>query len=377
MKKILQTIAGFGAHSGGTSTCTYDLLSAMHNIGYYVDLMTIQSNDLMGDGEEWIKALPNDAITPYGYSSNMNEFLGQSDYDLYHTNGMWMHCNHETCVAARRKGKPYIITPHGMLYPQALARSSWKKKLLLAVGGVSKDLRSAACIHATCKEEMEHYRALKYKNPVAVIPNPVPTPDFVREIWRENSVKRIGFLGRLHPRKNVETLLDAWIMLANKVKNAQLVIMGKGDDVYEQMLKDKVRQHNMQNVEFAGFVTGREKFEKLASLTALCVPSDFEDFGMIVTEALSVGTPVIASQGTPWQDLESYHCGYWLNNDTQTIAKAIMKMFGLPSSELFQMGENGKRLVENKYKDTQVAAMMKRLYEWILNGGKKPEFVYE
>ena len=56
--KILQTIAGFGAHSGGTSTCTYDLLSAMHRIGCDVDLMTLSAPDLMGHGEPWIKALP-------------------------------------------------------------------------------------------------------------------------------------------------------------------------------------------------------------------------------------------------------------------------------------------------------------------------------
>jgi len=374
--KILQTIAGFGAHSGGTSTCTYDLLSAMHRIGCNVDLMTLGSTDLMGKGEQWIKALPDDGKTPYGYSRNMNKFLQQTDYNSYHTNGMWMHCNHETCLMARKKGKPYIITPHGMLYPQAMARSAWKKKLLLAVGGVDKDLKLATCIHATCKEEMEHYRALGYKNPVAVIPNPVPVPVFLHEIRRENSVKRIGFLGRLHPRKNVEALIDAWIMLGDKIKDAQLLIMGKGDAAYEQMLKDKVRQHGLKNVTFAGFVTGREKFEKLASLTALCVPSDFENFGMIVTEALSVGTPVIASLGTPWQELNTCHCGYWISNEVQAVADVLERLLDLPSSELIQMGENGKQLVESKYKDTQVAYMMKRLYEWILNGGEKPEFVY-
>ena len=100
---ILQTIAGLSAHSGGTSTCTYDLLSAMQRIGFPIDLMTLQSNDLLGKGENWIKILPNDAISPYGYSSNMNRFLEKSDYDLYHMNGMWMHCNHITCAIARKK----------------------------------------------------------------------------------------------------------------------------------------------------------------------------------------------------------------------------------------------------------------------------------
>lgn len=374
--KILQTIAGFGAHGGGTSTCTYDLLTAMHKIGCDVDLLSVQADDLMGHGETWIKAISNDSITPYGYSRNMNRFLWHSNYDLYHTNGMWMHCNHATCDVARRKGRPYVITPHGMLYPQAMARSAWKKQLLLKFGGVDKDLRHAACIHCTCAEEMQHYRSLGYKNPVAVIPNPVPIPPFVNELQNDRSVKRIGFLGRLHPRKNVEALIEAWIELGDKVKQAKLVIMGKGDADYEQHLKDMMRNHSMLNVEFAGFVTGREKFDRLASLTALCVPSDFENFGMIVTEALSVGTPVIASLGTPWQELNTEHCGYWVQNDVRTLTETIGKVLNLPDDEICQMGENGKRLVKRKYQDTNVAMMMKQLYTWVLNGGNKPDFIY-
>ena len=374
--RILQTISGFGAHSGGTSTCTYDLLTAMHRMGCQVDLMTIKTDDLMGHGEAWIKALDNDCISPYGYSRNMNRYLRQTDYDLYHTNGMWMHCNHETCVAARRKGKPYIITPHGMLYPQALARSAWKKKLLLAWGGVDKDLKEAACIHCTCREEMMHYRALGYRNVVAVIPNPVPIPDFMDGLENERSIKRIGFLGRLHPYKNVEALLNAWFLLGKKVQDAQLILMGKGEPEYETILKEKVHQHRVTNVKFVGFINGKDKFEQLASLTALCVPSYSENFGMTVAESLLMGTPVIASLGTPWEELNTRHCGYWVNNDVQTLAETIEKVLSLPAEEITAMGENGKRLVQERYRDTQVAGMMAQLYTWIISGGAKPAFVY-
>lgn len=375
--KILQTISGFGSCSGGTSTCTYDLISAMHGIGSDVDLMTIQSTDLMGKGETWIKALPNDAITPYGYSQNMNRFLKQSDYNLYHTNGMWMHCNHVTCVTARQKEKPYIITPHGMLHPLAMKRSAWKKNIILSLGGANKDLKLANCIHVTCREEMNNYRNLGYKNPVAIISNPFNAPLYLNEIKNNRNLQRIGFLGRLYPYKKVDALIDAWISLGAAVKDAQLIIMGKGEIQYEQILKERVQQHGLKNVEFAGFVTGREKFERLASLTALCVPSDFENFGMIVTEALSVGTPVIASLGTPWEELNTEHCGYWVRNEVSTLAETIEKVLSLSVEEITVMGENGKRLVQSKYQDTQVATMMQQLYEWILNGGTKPKFVYE
>lgn len=375
--KFLQTIANLGIHSGGTTTCIYDLLLAMHHINDNVDLMTLHTSDIVGHGENWIKALSNDVITPYEYSRNVKCFLKHSNYDLYHTNGMWLYCNHATCCIARKKNKPYIITPHGMLYPQALARSAWKKKLMLTIGGINKDLRLADCIHCTCLEEMKHYRDLGYKNPVAVIPNPVPVPSFIDELTSERKIKRIGFLGRLHPRKNVEALLDAWILLGTKVKDAQLVIMGKGDFAYEKILKEKVKQSGIMNVEFAGFVNGREKFERLASLTTLCVPSDFENFGMIVTEALSVGTPVIASLGTPWQELNTEHCGYWVANDIKTLAETIEQVLSLPEDEIRCIGENGKKLVREKYQDIQVAKKMIELYDWLATEEKEPEFVYK
>ena len=97
---------------------------------------------------------------------------------------------------------------------------------------------------------------------------------------------------------------------------------------------------------------------------------------MIVTEALSVGTPVIASLGTPWEELNTCHCGYWVSNDVHTLADTIAQVLALPADEISQMGENGKRLVRDKYQDAQVAKMMAQLYCWIIDGGKKPEFVY-
>lgn len=374
--KILQTIAGFGAHSGGTSTCTYDLLSAMHRIGCNVDLMSIQSKDLMGHGEEWIKVLPNDAITPFGCSLNMKKVLSQSDYDLYHTNGLWMYCNHVTASVARKKGKPYIITPHGMLYPQALARSAWKKRLMMCLC-FDKDIRGASCIHATCMQEMKYYRDLGYRNPVAVIANPVPIPDYIEKIKPQREKKRIGFLGRLHPYKNVSELIEAWGSLGNATQNAELYIIGKGDESYEAELKKLVQTLELTNVIFVGFINGREKFEKLATLTALFVPSISENFGMTIAEALVMKIPVMASLGTPWEELNSHHCGWWVNNDVQTLAQTIEKALSLSDDEIEAMGERGKKLVIEKYGDIQVATQMKRLYEWILYGGTKPDFVYE
>lgn len=198
--KVLQTIAGFGALYGGIATCTYDLIRAMYNIGFPLDLLTLEVRNpmdkLMGKGEDWIKALPNDAITPYEYSKSIALYLKNKEYDLYHTNGLWMYCNHATCSIARRKHKPYIITPHGMLYPDALLRSYWKKWPLIQLC-FRKDINHADCLHVTCKPEMEHVRQFGYRNAIAIIPNPANLPGYLNEI----AAKKPSFLGCNRLRK--------------------------------------------------------------------------------------------------------------------------------------------------------------------------------
>ena len=172
-------------------------------------------------------------------------------------------------------------------------------------------------------------------------------------------------------------MIKAWAQLAGDTKGFELVLMGKGTDEYERYLYNLVTELQIKNISFLGMVTGKEKYKTLASIRALCVPSKTENFGMTVAEALIAGTPVICTNTAPWEDLNTYHCGWWVDNDIDILAQTIRDVLQLPQSEIEKMGENGKRLVESKYKDTQVATMMKRTYEWILNGGEKPEFVYD
>lgn len=382
--KILQTIAGFGAKSGGTSTSTYDLMKALQEINCNAELLTPNITDptdkIMGNGEEWIKVVNNDYKTPYAYSKNLNDFLESSDYDIYHTNGLWLHCNHITCAIARKKGKPYIITPHGMLYPAALKRSYWKKWPLIKLF-FNKDIMQATCIHATCTQEMENIRTFGYKGPIAIIGNPANIPPYIDDLKgrdRESKIKVFGFLGRIHPVKKIENLLYGIAGCSQeKRKQMHLVIMGKGDEQYEKFLRKEVDRLDLKNnVEFKGFVNGREKFEQLSQLDALFVPSDFENFGMIVTEALACKTPVFASLGTPWEELNKRNCGWWMDRTPQNITDVMSQIIDMPREEIDAMGERGRRLVEEKFTATSVAKQMKELYEWVYEGRHKPEFIY-
>lgn len=388
--KILQTIPGLSAKSGGPSTCTLDLLEGLFEFreDCKVDLLTVHSNDILGEGRPWLMNVPCDYRTPFVISKNIQKFLMESEYDLYHANALWMGSTHDTCRIARKKGKKYIVSPHGMLYPTALAVHSWKKKILLNMW-YNKDIYNAVCLHATCQQEADYCRQFGYKGPIAVIPNAVVFPEGVGlkneclKLRDKNGRRQIGFLGRLHPIKKIENIIYAINRLAPDLrKQLSLQIMGKYDDQYEQWLKDEVKRMHLEGcVEFVGFVSGREKYDRLSKLSALMVPSAQENFGMIVPEALICGTPVYASLGTPWIELNECNAGWWKDNDPTSIAGVIIKILSMQDSELLAMGRNGRNLMEKKYEQHKVAGMMKRLYEWIvkdkMDENKMPEFVYK
>ena len=396
--KVLQTIPYMLAEHGGPSTCTCDMMEGLYDVGAKVDLLSSRPLDekqkVVGLGRPWMKTVECDYKTPLALSKHTDEFLRSTTYDLYHANTLWLYPTHATCAYARKTGKPYVLSPHGMLYPTALAVSSWKKRIMGALW-YRNDVMRASCLHATCWQEMEHCRAYGYKGPIAVIPNAVVFPDYLRELVRNvdsfkfrNGKRYIGFLGRLHPIKKVEQILYALDQLRRSLQDATLIdrvcfqIMGRFDDAYEQWLKDEVKRLGLENqVEFVGFVSGKDKYERLAQLSALMVPSAQENFGMIVPEALICGTPVYASLGTPWNELNECHCGWWRDNEPATIANVIKEILSLSNDELLEMGRNGRKLMEEKYEQHKVASMMKRLYEWIvidkMEKDKRPEFVYD
>lgn len=390
--KVLQTIPYMLASQGGPSTCTCNLLEGMYDIGAPVDLLsskpvgTAKCNTevVLGEDRPWMKLIECDYFTPLALSKNVDEFLQESDYELYHANTLWLYTTHATCRYARKMGKPYVLSTHGMLYPTALKVSSWKKKLMGALW-YNKDIMSASCIHTTCQQEMEYVREYGYIGPIAVIPNPVVFPHgvslkFIDESlkYRTPGKKQIGFLGRLHPIKKVENIIYAMALLNEKERKLlSFQVMGKFDDRYEAFLRAEVKRLNLENsVFFVGFVSGLEKYERLSQISALMVPSEQENFGMIVPEALICETPVYASLGTPWSELNEHSCGWWKDNKPETIVKVIREILGIDDAEIRKMGARGRQLIEKNYQQHKVACMMRDLYHWLLTGNNKPEFVY-
>lgn len=371
-------IGSLNVRSGGPTLSTWLTIKGLRANG--VEAVPVIAPIAAGDRLIDIAANPvYTSARKYGklaYVPGLNDTLDNAGpADIYHVQGIWQLSGYQVSRYAKARQKPYVVTLRGMLYPQALAQKSLSKKLSM-IAYQSSVLRNAAAIQCTCTEEMEYYRQLGFKNPVAIIPNPIEIEGVAERPISNKPRLRIGYLGRVHPRKRIERLIYAFATHRELLKNAELVIIGADDKDYESFLKDEVKRLELDNVVFTGFLSGEEKDNAITSLSFLAVPSDFENFGNIVTEALVRGVPVYSSTGTPWQTLAEYDCGWWADNSQESVNSIILKMARTSDANRIRMGENGKRLMREQFAVDILGKKMLRLYSWILNGGEKPEFVY-
>ena len=233
--------------------------------------------------------------------------------------------------------------------------------------------------HATSEKEYEEIRALGYRQPVAIVPVGMDIPEvdvFNAEAQRSREAevkrKRIVFFGRLHKVKGVDRLVRAWEQVMRD--GWELVIAGPDCGMLEE-LKGIVAERRLPRVSFVGEINGHAKYEFLANADIYVLPSDTENFGVTVAEALASGTPVIASQGTPWQGLEREKCGRWVPIGVEPLAMALKELMAMSDEERAVMGNRGREWMRRDFSWRGIGLKMKTAYEWLLGNGDKPEWV--
>jgi glycosyltransferase involved in cell wall biosynthesis len=289
------------------------------------------------------------------------DFLQKENPAIVHINGIWSPQNWGFQKAAQELGIKVVLSPHGMLEPWILAHNPWKKKLGLFLYQ-NKAIKKAEHLHVTALMEKESVRNLGYNNQLTIIPNGID----LREIVQKKEfygTKKIIFLSRIHPKKGIELLLEAWRLI--NTQGWSLEIAGNGDSNYIQLLTQSAA--DITNVHFVGAKYGEEKWDFLKSADAMVLPTHSENFGIVVAEALAVGVPVITTTGTPWEDLNLHQCGWWIDLSVSNLSQALTNVFLKNTSELKEMGLNGRKLIEDKYDINKIGSDIITLYEKILN----------
>lgn len=266
--------------------------------------------------------------------------------DIVHINGCWNYYLHKMCLWCKNNSVRYIFSPHGAWTEWALQYHSLRKKLVWWLYQKS-DCITANSFHATGLSEYHDIRRLGFKKTIVIAPLGVRMPKC--RIKAKEKDNMILYLGRIHEKKNVHGLVNIWNSIPNSITASwTLVIAGKpireDNDYY-----NSIQRIAKDNCLFIGEVIGDKKNELLRKAKILILPSFSENFGSVVIEALSYGTPVIATKGTPWSDLIKYHCGWHVSLYNDELEKAILQSMQLNATEYSAMVFNAQKFVENSF----------------------------
>lgn len=357
MKKILHVVGSLDKSTGGPSRSVPQSCEQLSALGLKIELFARPS-----DSPVEIKTSQNLNVKFYSMKQLFlfGKSLSKNNFDLIHLQHVWDPYLHIIAWWARKKRVPYIITPRGMLEPWILKQRPWKKKIGLLLYQ-HLDIKKAVLIHATCDLEKQNIINLGYKNPITIIPNGVDLSEVV-EVKKEYGTKKIIFLSRIHPKKGIELLVEAWRQI--ETKGWKLEIAGNGEKTYIETLKESAK--DIKNIEFVGAVFGEAKWNFIRSADIMVLPTYSENFGIVVAEALAVGVPVITTKGTPWEELNTHNCGWWIDLSTSELEKVLAKAMLTSIDDIKVMGQNGINLIAQKYDIRAVAKEIKKMYEDIL-----------
>ncbi len=381
--RVLHVIPSVATRYGGPSTAIVPMCRALSACGVEGLIATTDADGpgrlpvVIGERTSW-QGVPaiffGKAFSEsFKYSPGLASWLAHEvrGFEIVHIHGVLSHACLSAAAACRRHGVPYLVRPLGTLVPWSLRQKRVRKRLILAVVG-ERLLEAAAAIHYTSAAERRSVEsALALSNGV-VVPLGVDSDSLEAPIVPYISRQREPYvlaISRIHPKKNLETLIHAFAAAArDRHERWLLEIAGDGDAQYVAALRRLAGDLGAADrIRFLGWVAGQHKRELLrhAGLFALC--SKHENFGLAALEALAVGVPVLLSRQVDLADeVERGHAGWVVDGGTDALRDSLTTAFDNP--EECEAKSRAARTLATRFAWPIVAAELTTLYQRVARG---------
>lgn len=366
--RITMVVGSLSRRGGGVFQSLRQLSLALLARGHHVRVVGLRDPDTEADLDQWTPLRPIVLDTrgspSLGYVRNLSAFL--MDSDIVHQHGIWQLFSYP--ISQLAKGKPTIISPHGMLDPWA-RNNSFVRKRVAWYGWERENLRRAAYIHALAEAEALAIRDWLPNARILVLPNGIVTDHFLAtKAGISSGIRTCLFMARIHPKKGLHRLLNQWAELPLDIRKCwRLKIAGPDEVGIVAQLKRQVEELSLRmEVEFVGALTGSDKINALNQASAFVLPSYSEGLPMSVLEAWAAGLPVLMTRACNLPEGFVCDAAHEISDDPGDLAR------GLARSDLEAMGQRGRELVEKHFSWDKIAESYEVSCDWILNQDTTP-----
>tara|TARA_R110000772_G_scaffold248454_1_gene362508 strand:+ start:10848 stop:11978 length:1131 start_codon:yes stop_codon:yes gene_type:complete len=374
--KILHVVERFDDNYGGPAKSIAALCKGLAHSGVKSAVISVNGSVDRNELAElyeipWKKVEPHKlGIGLYSPALRRKMFEAVSEADIVHLHSVWTFPSYYALKAAVFYGKPLVISPRSSLMASSLRKSRIKKYIAKLIY-VKKMLRVANAAIVSSSEECLDLKKVDGLLAVYQIANPVIKFNVDRGLLRNefrtklglsNSVKILGFVGRLDKRKNIRELVALANKVASRADDLYLLIAGPVCDekYYKDILYDVEKCSLRERFRYLGMLDLDELSKFYSGIDLFVSLSEFENFGMSIAESMAYGTPVFVSEGCPWQELKELGIGWWGVCSEASLVNAI-------NSDLEGVSGVVSNYIDERYGPNKLGALVHDVYKRCLN----------
>ena len=343
----------------GTEIATYYMAEYLAQRGHEVHVITSLDEGLPEESYEkgfYIHRLPRTKIRFAGafiFWADIVRVIEKISPDIVHAQSLGTGV--PALVSKKLLKIPYVVWGQG----SDVYLPDWFTKL------TSKTIIKNAGSAIALTEDMKRAMQAMYDRDIAIVPNGIDLKEYISELPVQNvegAEKRILFVGRLHPVKGVQYLLQAMQMVHEEVPGAKLILVGDGEE-RESLEKLTDSLGIRECVEFVGGVPHEKIPDYMHHADVFVLPSLSEGFGIVNLEAMACGLPIVATRvgGIP-DIIEDGTNGYLVDTMNQEqLAEALLKL--LQDEKLRRDISGNNREKAKKYRWDAVAATLEGIYQ--------------